>query len=222
MTNSIMPDSQHAQPDDADRDAVIPDRPVRIWELLLVVGGAVAIVLFALYELSQQFLRKTSNPEQAQAVVEQVLTYEMPGGSRGLRSLKTNTEAFALVANSKNPPDLLLLVNQSPIEGTPTGEGNLKLADEFNLLSALVGTWQYVRQTKTEQRQFCNKSVMVTIREGTYRLIDAPGKAVQMQEYMMLYPQKTTQSTIQLFAIGPQARQQIDRVFRSFKCPVVK
>jgi hypothetical protein len=222
MTNSTTPDAQYSQPDDSNPSDVIPDQPVRIWEILLIAGGAAAIVLFALYELSQQFLRKTSNPEQAKAVVEQVLTYEMPGGSRGLRSLKTNTEAFALVGNQKNPPDLLLLVNQAPIEVTPNPDANLKLADEFNLPSALVGTWQYVRQTKTEQRQFCNKSVAVTIREGTYRLIDAPGQAVQMQEYMMVYPQKATQSTIQLFAIGQPGQQQIDRVFRSFKCPVVK
>jgi hypothetical protein len=216
----------HAEMSEANNpnspDAVIPDRPVRIWEVFLIAGGAAVIVLFALYELSQQFLRNTSNPEQALAVVDQVLTYEMPGGSRGLRSFKTNTEAFALVGNQKNPPDLLMLVNQAPIEVTPNPDENLKLADEFNVSSALVGTWQYVRQTKTEQRQFCNKSVSVTIREGTYRLIDAPGQAVPMQEYMMVYPQKTTQSTIQLFAIGPQAQQQIDQVFRSFKCPVVK
>jgi hypothetical protein len=186
---------------------------------LVGLGGGL-IIAFALYELANQFFGKIQNPEQAEAIVEQVVEFQMPGGSQGLKSFKTNTEAFALVGNRTNPPSLLLLVSQVPIKATPTEEAP-NLADELDIPSALVGSWRSVKTT-TENKRFCDQTVAVTMRQGNYRLLESPQKLVKMREYMFIYPKKTVQTSLQLFAIGPEAAQQIDAVFQSFKCPAAK
>jgi hypothetical protein len=198
----------------------IPNERIKKREILLVGLGGGLIIAFALYELANQFLSKIENPEQAEAIVEQVVEFQMPGGSQGLKSFKTNTEAFALVGNRTNPPSLLLLVSQVPIKATPTEEAP-NLADELDIPSALVGSWRSVKTT-TENKRFCDQTVVVTMRQGNYRLLESPQKLVKMREYMFIYPKKTVQTSLQLFAIGPEAAQQIDAVFQSFKCPAAK
>jgi hypothetical protein len=216
MTNPPIPSEPLADSPIADASDMPNDR-VKLSEILLVGLGAGLIVAFALYELANQFFGKIKNPEQAESIVDQVVKYEMPGGSQGLKSFKTNTEAFALVGNRQNPPNLLLLVSQAPIEPTPA-EGNPNLAEELDIPSALVGSWRSM-QTTTEPRQFCGQTVPVTIRQGNYRLLESPRQLVKMREYLIVYPQKTLQTSIQLFAIGPEAAKQMDTVFQSFKCP---
>jgi hypothetical protein len=216
MTNPPIP-SEPTTNSPIDDPSDIPNDRIKKREVLLVGLGAGLIVTFALYELANQFFGKIKNPKQAESIVDQVVQYAMPGGSQGLKSFKTNTEAFALVGNRQNPPNLLLLVSQAPIEPTPAA-GSPNLAEELDIPSALVGTWRSLATT-TESRQFCGKTVPVTIRQGNYRLLESPQQLVTMREYQIVYPQKTTQTSIQLFAIGPAAAQQMDTVFQSFKCP---
>jgi hypothetical protein len=219
MTNPPIP--AEPMPDSPiDDPSGIPNDRIKKREILLVGLGGGLIIAFALYELANQFFSKIKNPAQASAIVEQVVEFQMPGGSQGLKSFKTNTEAFALVGNRANPPNLLLLVSQAPIEATPTGAAP-NLAEELDIPSALVGTWRSM-QTTTENKRFCGQTVAVTIRQGTYRLLESPQKLVNMREYMFVYPKKTVQTSLQLFAIGPEAAQQLDSVFQSFKCPAAK
>ncbi|MBE9030799.1 hypothetical protein IQ266_13765 [filamentous cyanobacterium LEGE 11480] len=206
------------KPTTAANGQTIPDYPVKLVEFIVVGVGATAIVVFAVIEIANQFLAKIKNPEQAESIVAQVVEYEMPGGSQGLKSFQTNTEAFALVGNRRHPSsNLLLLVSQAPVEGMD-GEVPINLAEELDIPSALVGTW-HQNTKRVEQKQFCGKTVPVTIREGSYRLLEAPRRLVQMREYLVVQSQKRTQNSIQLFAIGPEAAPQLDRVFQSFKCP---
>jgi hypothetical protein len=214
-----MPSEPTPETSIADASGIPNDR-IKKREILLVGLGGGLIVAFGLYELANQFFGKIKNPEQAEAIVKQVVEYQMPGGSQGLKSFKTNTEAFALVGNRANPPNLLLLVSQAPIEATPT-ESVPNLAEELDIPSALVGTWRSV-QTTTENKRFCDQTVTVTVRQGTYRLLESPRQLVNMREYMFVYPKKTVQTSLQLFAIGPEAAQQLDSVFQSFKCPAAK
>jgi hypothetical protein len=219
MTHPPIPSEPMPESPIEDTSDMLNDR-VKKREILLVGLGAGLIVAFALYELANQFFSKIKNPEQAESIVDQVVKYEMPGGSQGLKSFKTNTEAFALVGNRQNPPNLLLLVSQAPIEPTATNDAP-NLAEELDIPSALVGSWRSAKTT-TESRQFCGQTVPVTIRQGNYRLLESPGQMVKMREYLIVYPQKTMQTSIQLFAIGPEAAQQIDTVFQSFQCPTTQ
>ncbi|NJN49071.1 MAG: hypothetical protein HC805_03875 [Alkalinema sp. RL_2_19] len=195
----------------------IPEYSLKLREVLSVGIGAALIVTFALWELANQFFTKVKNPEQAESIIKTVIEYEMPGGSQGLKSFKTNTEAFALVGNRRQSPDLLLLVSQALIEKDEV-EGPKNLADELDIPAALVGTWQTVT-TNTENKRFCDQIIPVTVRQGSYRMIESPSKLVKMREYMIVRPQKRNQTSIQLFAIGPDAAKQMDTVFNSFKCP---
>jgi hypothetical protein len=203
-----------------DDPSGIPNERVKKREILLVGLGAGLIVTFALYELANQFFSKIKNPAQAESIVEQAIKYEMPGGSQGLKSFKTNTESFALVGNRQNPPNLLLLVSQAPLEPTPTADAP-NLAEELDIPSALVGTWRSSKMT-IAHKPFCGAVVPVTVRQGNYRLLESPRQLVTMREYMVIHPQKTIQTSIQLFAIGPEAAKQMDTVFQSFKCPEPK
>jgi hypothetical protein len=193
------------------------DDSVKLSEIFSVGLGAILIVLFAIFELANQFFTKIKNPEEAESIVTQVVQYQMPGGAQGLKSFKTNTEAFALVGNRHNPPTVLLLVSKAPIEKR-TGEVPINLVEELDVPTALVGTWQKY-QTTVENRRFCDKVVPVTIRKGAYRLIESPRKLVPMQEYMIVQSQKQTEQRIQLFGVGTEGAQQLDAIFRSFKCP---
>lgn len=219
MTNPPIP--AEPMPDSPiDDPSGIPSDRVKLVEILLVGLGAGLIVAFALYELANQFFGKIKNPEQAESIVEQAIKYEMPGGSQGLKSFKTNTESFALIGNRQNPPNLLLLVSQAPLEPTPTADAP-NLAEELDIPSALVGTWRSSKTT-TENKSFCGAVVPVTVRQGNYRLLEFPRQLVKMREYLVVHPQKTIQTSIQLFAIGPEAAKQMDTVFQSFKCPEPK
>ncbi len=200
-----------------DDAQTMPDYPVKLYEIFGVAFGAILIVAFALYELANQFFTKIKNPAQAESIVEQVVEYKMPGGSQGLKSLKTNTEAFALVGNRQNPPSLLLLVSKTPVE-KHDGEAAINLVDELNIPTALVGTWQSVRTT-VENKRFCDQIMPVTVRQGAYRLIESPRQLVEVREYMIVQPLKNTQHRIQLFGIGTEGARQLETVFRSFTCP---
>jgi hypothetical protein len=196
----------------------IPTYSVKIWEVLGIGVLGLALISLALLEVANQFFIKIQNPEQAESIAQQVVTYQLPGGNQGLKSFKTNTEAFALVGNRRTPPDLLMLVTQSVIKPEVTSATN-NLAEELDVTTALVGSWRSPSvPTNTVQKQFCGKIVPVTVRQGRYIMVESPRYPVDMTEYFVSHNHKQFQNSIQLFAIGPAAAKELDGVLAALKC----
>jgi hypothetical protein len=194
----------------------LPHYKVKLWEVLGVGLLGVFLIALALLEVANQFFTKIQNPEQAESIARTVVDYQLPGGNQGLKSFETKAESFALVGNRRNPPDLLMLVTQAPIEPDRV-EDQRNFAEELDITTALVGSWRRAKQT-TQQKQFCGKSVNVTVRQGSYLMVESPRRPVAMTEYLVIHNRKKSQTSIQLFAIGSQAATELDQVLQSLQC----
>jgi hypothetical protein len=194
----------------------LPNYKVKLWEVVGVGILGILLVALALLEVVNQFFTKIQNPAQAESIARTVVDYQLPGGNQGLKSFETKAESFALVGNRRNPPDLLMLVTQALIEPDRV-ENQRPFTEELDITTALVGSWRKAKQS-TQQKQFCGQRVSVTVRQGSYLLVESPRQSVAMTEYLVMHNRKKSQTSIQLFAIGPQAAAELDQVLQSLKC----
>jgi hypothetical protein len=212
MTDITPPSCEPA----ATPTAEIPNYPVKIWEIFAVGLGGIALISLAVVVLANQFFTKMQNSQQAESIAHQVVDYQMPGGAKGLMSLSIGAERFALVGNRNNPSDVLMLITQTSIE-VDTEDDPRNFAQELDLPSTLIGTWQSATETQ-RSLIFCQQPTPVTIRQGQFQLIDPKQPPQPTIEYVFQRSHQQTLSQIHLLTTGPDAAAKIQRVFKSLKC----
>ncbi len=194
----------------------IPNYPVKIWEFLGVGLGGIALISLAVMGLANQLFTKMQNPKQAESIAHQVVDYQIPGGAKGLMSLSIGAERFALVGNRNNPSDVLMLITQTAIE-TDTDDEARNFAQELDLQSTLIGTWQNATETH-QSLPFCQQPTPVTIRQGQFQLLDPKQPPQLAIAYTFQRSHKQTLSQIYLLTTGPDAAAKIQQLFKSLKC----
>lgn len=206
---------------------------VSIWEGMAIAAGAVLIVAAGLAGLGVKALGNAFDAERAEAIARSLMSYEIPGGSRGFFGANIGGGKMAVVASTatvtqpgvpQSPPAVELFLAQVPLtEETKTEDGadatpqpENELFSGFSFSYQDPATFQITNQ-RVEQKLFCGATTPVEIQQGNLTVVDGfpPVPAIK---YEVRRPLETENQVVVISALGNNAPQQIDQVFGSLAC----
>lgn len=201
---------------DEKSNNAIPDYPVRIWEVLFIILGALGLVGFALIGLGNKMLSNMFNPARAEAIANSLFDYKIPGGSQGVVGLNIGAEKFAIVNNRATPPDIVLFVSQSPIEQIHD-ETSVNLNDMLVLQELIQGEFTPTTSESIENTELCGKNVNISIQEGEQTFDNQP-TPIPGVVYIAKITDDGIEKTVHLLTTGVNARDKAMKVFNSLQC----
>jgi hypothetical protein len=188
---------------------------VNIWEVILIILGAIALFGAGLSGLGAKLLVNMFEPERAETIAKSLLDYQIPGGSQGVAGINVGAEKFAIVKSNSNPSDLILSISKTPI-GQTTDEIDISLEEEISLQENINGKFA-ISNSSQVNKSFCDRKLHVNVQYGKQIISDSSHSLPAIQ-----YSLKTTKDNIEyainLLAIGTNAQDKADRVFNSFRC----
>lgn len=198
----------------------IPEYPVRIWEVILILFGAIAITSITGLGLGLKLWSNANDPQRAEAIARSIVDYQIPGGSQGIFGINIGSAKVALVRSRNDPPDVVLFVGRTPITkestnpkanggefGEPTVQASPETPDEeFTIASSRV-----------ETKSFCGKPTPVTVETGEQRF-KGPDLSVPAVRYSIESTENDIEQIIILTANGKDAPKKAEAVLRSFSC----
>ncbi len=193
----------------------IPQYSVSVWEVILIVMGAIALFGAAFIGLGLKVLANAYNPTKAEAIAKSLIAYQIPGGSQGVFGINIGSAKLAWVRSVTNPPDVILFVGKTPInketneydsnqglENPPSDNAN----EEFKATAS-----------RTENKVFCGQTVPITIEEGEQTLSNQPSPVPAIR-----YTARTTEDNVERIVIlitnGENAQAKAVSVFNSLRC----
>lgn len=207
-----MNNQQADNPDD-----LVPRYPVRLFEVIVITLGAIAIVGIGITGLGIKILDNAFNPRRAEAIAKSLINYTIPGRSQGVFGINIGSAKFAWIRSVADPPDVILFIGESPANQEGDDAESNELDQEFKRFPSEAVAQEFVATTsRTETKTFCGKTVPVTIQEGQQTFGDAaPQPAIQ-------YIARVTESGIERVAIlitsGRDAQAKAIAIFNSFRC----
>ncbi|BAZ13481.1 hypothetical protein NIES4071_53200 [Calothrix sp. NIES-4071] len=191
---------------------VIPNYPVRVWELLLILLGAFGLVGTALVGLASKTLTNVLTPARAEAIAQSLFDYQIPGGSKGVAGLNFGAKNIAIVTSQKNPPDVTLFVSKVPI--VQTTEDTVNLDD--TLQEIFQGDFIETKST-TENKLLCGKTVEVSIQSGQ-QIFDEKTPPVPAIRYLAKVTENGVERNVSIITNGENAQDKASKVFDSLRC----
>lgn len=204
--------------------------PVSIWETIGIATGAVVLVAIGLAGLGVKALNNAFYPERAEAIARSIISYNIPGGSRGIFGTNLGGARVAVVAGQAFPqgiatpapeelPSIELLVAQIPVS-QETEEIEREATSEF--FSGFSFSYQsleafQVTETHTQQREFCGAMAPVIVHEGTLTLSDQKTRVPAMKYEVNVDRQESNFIAI-LVTVGQDAEKNAEAVFRTLEC----
>lgn len=213
---------------------------VSIWEGIAIFAGAILLVAIGLVGLGIKAMNNAFDPKRAEAIAHSMISYEIPGGSKGLFGTNIGGGKIAVVVGSTvlpvsanpsaNPstsgnvpiPEIELLVARIPVDektDPPQSEDpvdNTPFFPGFSFSYQTEGAFQVTR-TRTENRLFCGSIASVTIQEGNLTLPDQPAP-VSAVRYETKVDLNADTHLVILSTVGQNAETSASTVFRSLKC----
>jgi hypothetical protein len=195
-------------------EKTIPQYSVSLWEIILILVGAIALMGVGLIGLGMKMLNNMLNPMRAEEVAKNLVDYNIQGGSQGVVGVNVGAEKFAIVKSNTNPPDILLFVSKVPSDRLKD-EIPITLADAVALEDTVSGKFT-PNNTSTENQVVCGQKVPVTIQSGEQTFENhSPLPAI-------LYSAKTTENdferTVNILATGKDAKDKAIKVMLSLEC----
>ncbi|HEY9636208.1 MAG TPA: hypothetical protein V6D14_22570 [Coleofasciculaceae cyanobacterium] len=201
--------------DNQQLNNAIPQYSVRIWEVILIVMGAIALVGVGIIGLLTKASTNALDPARAEAIAKSLIDYNIPGGSQGVFGINIGSAKLAWVRSTSEPPDVILFVGKTPIT-KETDKDQLNKGFE-NTPSNNIDQEFTVTASRVENKQFCGKTIPVTVEEGTQAFSNQPSSVPAIR-----YTASTTEENIErrviLIANGNNAPQKANTVFRSLRC----
>jgi hypothetical protein len=194
-------------------DNKIPHYPVRLWEMLLIVMGAFALIGTALIGLGSKMLNNILNPVRAEAIAESLFDYEIPGDSIGVVGVNIGAKKFAIVKSSTNPPNIILFVSKVPLEQRKD-ENSLNL--DIILQDIFQGNFTPTA-SRTENQELCGRSVSVSIQEGE-QIIESQTTPIPVVRYIANITDNGVEKNVNILANGENAEAKALKVFNSLGC----
>lgn len=209
--------------------------PVSVWEGIAITGGAVLIIAAGLVGLGFKALENAFDADRAEAIARSLMTYTIPGGSRGLfgtnigggkMAVVSSTETVSVPQELPSPPQLELFLARMPITEDPKVDNverslaaeitNNELFSGFSFSYPDPAAFQ-IKQTRTEEKFFCDTTTPVEIQQGLLTIADgvAPLHAVK---YQVNRPIEAKYDVVVISALGSEAKTQADQVFQSLSC----
>ncbi|HEY9725498.1 MAG TPA: hypothetical protein V6D50_03530 [Chroococcales cyanobacterium] len=200
--------------DNSQVDSEISRYPVRVWEVILILIGAMALISAACFGLGIKVLNNAFNPARAEAIAKSLLDYKIPGGSQGIFGLNIGSVTVASVYSHTTPPDVVLVVGEIPL----TRETDRESAQDFEVTPSDNAEGNFtVTASHTENKAFCGKTVPVLIEQGkqTFNNQPSPFPAIR-------YSVRTVVEDVELVVIlttsGDEAKEKVVTVFNSLRC----
>ncbi|MBE9116597.1 hypothetical protein IQ249_11870 [Lusitaniella coriacea LEGE 07157] len=201
-------------------------KKTNVWKWVgLGCGGALLFAIAAIggfaYFVARNF-GVSANPQEVEESAQQIFDYNIPGGSQGLFKMNPMGIEFALVADTKAQPEVLLSVGSIPPEISKeepnAGESFLEGFQEPLEQSINNKTSQGFEFTeeKIEEKSLCEQTVSVTVREGT--MSDSDSEGVPAINYLAVVQHNNSERFVSLITTGTQAKETAQTVFDSLKC----
>jgi hypothetical protein len=193
----------------------IPQYKVRVWEIVAVFASSMLLVSAAIFGLTLKFIANAFNPQRAEAIANNIMDYQIPGSSQGLLGLNIAGAKIALITSKSEDPDVQLLVARVPVNAQ-TDKSQIEQILDNTFLGGTEEAFQ-VTSARVENKNFCNFSVPVRLKEGQLTLPERP-----FPVFAVNYRTSVTLSRNRYFVImltrGEDARQKAATVFSSLKC----
>ncbi|MBD2578416.1 hypothetical protein [Oscillatoria sp. FACHB-1406] len=205
-----------------------------VWEGVAIAAGAVLIVTTALAGLWLKAFNNSFDPERAEAIAKSLITYDIPGGSRGVIGVNIGGSKTAFVTSKAIPPELKdltqleasnraevqLWLARVPVRKETDAEDAPERADKSLALSSGAQNGFQVTARRTEQQYFCGHLVLVRIASGQMNFTDR-GVSVPA----LLYDASVTidsltrnQYQVSLLVLGRDRETKARKVFNSLEC----
>ncbi|MBF2066054.1 MAG: hypothetical protein IGS39_16785 [Calothrix sp. C42_A2020_038] len=192
---------------------LVPNYPVRIWELLLILLGAFGLIGTALVGIATKTLTNVLTPARAEAIAQSLFEYQIPGGSRGVAGINFGAKNIAIVSSLSTPPDVTLFVSKVPVVQTPD-EDLINLGD--TLREIFQGDF-IPSESTTETAQLCGKTVTVSIQSGQ-QFFDEQTPSVSAIRYLAKIAENGVERNISIITNGENAYDKATKVFNSLRC----
>jgi len=142
------------------------DYTVSLWESIGIGIGALILFLVGFSYLAWKSHNNNFDSERSQAIARSLISYQIPGGSKGLYGINIGGGQLAIVSSLKNLPntynsEIKIIVSKVLI----TQAENLD--PRVFLDSQLIASY-----SKTLSKQFCNRTSRLLIEKGQMLLSD--------------------------------------------------
>lgn len=191
----------------------IPDCPVRVWEVLLIIVGAFALIGTALVGLGTKTLTNIFTPARAEAIAKSLFDYQIPGKSQGVVGVNFGSKKIAIINSRKNPPDVSLFISKVPTE-------QIKDENSLNLDIALQEIYQgtFIETASTvETHELCGKDITVYIQEGK-QIFSDQNQEIPAIRYMAKVTDNGVEKNVNIIANSENAKNKAAKVFDSLEC----
>lgn len=200
---------------DVNTNNSIPQYSVSIWEAILILIGAIALIGTGLAWIGMRMLNNTFNSVRAEEVARSLIDYKIPGGSSGIVGLSIGAETFAIVKSNTEPSDIFLYVSKAPSDRM-SEETPINLGDAIALENSITGEFVF-SDTYTEPKKLCNQPTQVTIQKG--QQIDTTQNTTQPAiQYSARIIDGKIERIISIMTIGENAQVKAEQVFNSIEC----
>ncbi len=195
-----------------------PHYSVSIWELMLILFGAIALIGAGLIGLGIKVLNNAFDPMRAEAIAHSLVDYDIPGGSQGIFGINIGSAKLAWVRSNTTPPDVILFVGKTPINKEAGQSERRDVKRDFETPPSDTVTIQFtVTDSKVETKSFCGKPVDVTVETGEQSFGD-PGLSLPATRYFASTTEADVERLVILTANGKDAPEKAAAVFRSLQC----
>ncbi|NJR18534.1 MAG: hypothetical protein HC785_24355 [Calothrix sp. CSU_2_0] len=190
-----------------------PEYPVRLWEIFLIVMGAVGLISTAMIGLGSKVLKNMFTPARAEAIARSLFDYKIPGDSQGIVGVNFGSKKIAIINSRKNPPDITLFMSKVPTEQIKDEE-SLKL--DIALQEIYQGSF-IPTSVKVKNQELCGKSVPVSIQAGKH-ILGEQSIPLDGVRYMAKITDNGIERNVNIIANGKNAQEKAAKVFNSLEC----
>jgi len=196
----------------------IPTYPVRVWEVMLIVLGAIALIGLGMVGLGIKLLNNAFEPWRAELIARSLMDYTIPGGSQGVFGVNLGGVKLASVRSLTEPPDVILLVGKTPMN-QDAGEADVReLGDDLPTAPTKPPDDGFMAETsRTETKTFCGKATPVAIETGQQTLSNQPSSLPALR-YTVKLTEENTERLVVLTVNGANAPSKADAIFNSLQC----
>jgi hypothetical protein len=191
----------------------IPEYPVRFWELILIIMGALGLVGTAMIGLGSKVIKNMFTPARAEAIAKSLFDYQIPENSQGIVGVNFGAKKIAIINSRKTPPDITLFISKTPTE-------QIKDEESLKLDIALQEIYQgrfIPTSVKVEKQELCGKLVPVSIEEGKH-ILNEQSTPLDAISYIAKITDNGIERNVKIIANGKNAKDNAAKVFNSLEC----
>lgn len=203
-----MQDFEPAQPHQPKREGP--------WKWVAIgCGGCLGLsVLFtaAIAYFASWAVNFSMDPQAVEGKAQALFDYELPGESQGLMNMNIMGIEIIQVADTQEPPGVLLTMGQLPnyLQGEDT---QTSFIESFQQEMAQDGGYR-LQTERTETLPLCGQSVPVRIAEGTFEA----GQTTQAVSYLAVVEHEGSDRFVWVVANGETAAPTAKSIFDSLVC----